>query len=90
MQNISKFRLNFDFSGLKVVEGFISHFCTSNLGNTLGCLISIGYILETMIFFFKVKMFGTLSYITMLYILQFSRGSYMSSMRPTDLIDVSN
>ena len=95
-QNVQQFQLNFDLSRLKLVEDSIAHFCTSNLGYTLGCLLSIGYILETVWFFIIVKIdlkkneFGTLSYITMLLIFQFSGGSYMSSMRSTDFVDVSN
>ena len=46
-QNIQQFQLNFDFSRLKLVEGLIAHVCTLNLGNTLGCSLTIGYILET-------------------------------------------
>ena len=48
--NIGKFRLNFEFSRLQVIEGFIAHFCTSHMGSTL-CWLSIGYILETVRFF---------------------------------------
>ena len=36
-QYIQQFQLNFDFSRLKLVEGFIYHFCMSTMGNTLGC-----------------------------------------------------